>query len=68
MRDLPQPAWYRSSFCTNGSCVEVALLGDQVAMRDSKDKDGPTLAFTQTEWAAFLSGVKNDEFLIPHYP
>lgn len=31
-------------------------------VRDSKDPDGPTLAFTAAEWAAFIAGVKDGEF------
>jgi uncharacterized protein DUF397 len=29
-----------------------------VVMRDSKNPDGPVLAFTRTEWATFLTAVK----------
>lgn len=33
-----------------------------IAVRDSKDPDGPKLFFTSDEWSAFLRGVKADEF------
>ncbi|MEZ0076478.1 DUF397 domain-containing protein [Planotetraspora sp. GP83] len=33
-----------------------------IAVRDSKDPDGPKLFFTPSEWAAFVQGVKADEF------
>ncbi|MFG1864797.1 DUF397 domain-containing protein [Microbispora bryophytorum] len=33
-----------------------------IAVRDSKDPDGPKLFFTPAEWDAFLAGVKADEF------
>ncbi|MER6950109.1 DUF397 domain-containing protein [Nonomuraea sp. NPDC000554] len=33
-----------------------------VAVRDSKDPDGPKLFFTPAEWNAFLDGAKADEF------
>jgi hypothetical protein len=42
--------------------VEVADLPGIVAVRDSKDPDGPKLAFTADEWAAFTAGVKDGEF------
>lgn len=31
-------------------------------MRDSKNPDGPALAFTPAEWEAFVRGVKDGEF------
>ena len=31
-------------------------------MRDSKDPDGPVLAFTRAEWETFLGGAKTGEF------
>lgn len=36
--------------------------GRLIAVRDSKDPDGPKLFFTSDEWSAFLRGVKADEF------
>jgi hypothetical protein len=54
--------WRRSRRCDSGACVEVAHLGGGLAMRDSKDPDGPRLAFTVGEWRAFLAGVRAGEF------
>jgi hypothetical protein len=33
-----------------------------VAVRDSKNPDGPKLAFTRREWEAFAAGVKASRF------
>jgi hypothetical protein len=33
-----------------------------VALRDSKDKNGPWLFFDNEEWEAFLAGVRDGEF------
>ncbi|MFC8362027.1 DUF397 domain-containing protein [Streptomyces griseorubiginosus] len=45
------------------NCVEVAPLSDGGrAVRDTKDKTGPILMFTPTEWTAFVVGVKASEF------
>jgi hypothetical protein len=33
-----------------------------IAVRDSKDPDGPVLLYTPREWDAFLDGVKRGEF------
>lgn len=44
----------------NGACVEVAALrGDEVAVRDSKDPDGATLAFAAADWRAFARAVRD---------
>lgn len=58
------PTWRRSGTCqgADSTCVEVALSGAEVAVRDSKDADGPVLRFTPREWAAFLAGVRAGEF------
>jgi hypothetical protein len=47
----------------NGQCVEVATnLPGIVAVRDSKDPNGPALVFTPQEWKAFLHGAGRGEF------
>jgi Domain of unknown function (DUF397) len=43
-------------------CVEVAHLREGIAVRDSKDPEGPKLLFTAGEWEAFIDGVKGGEF------
>ncbi len=55
--------WRKSSKSgpNGGSCVEVRLLGGDVQVRDSKDPDGPILAFRPDEWRAFIAGVKDGE-------
>lgn len=56
--DLDRATWRKSSYSgTNGgNCVEVARnLPGVVAVRDSKDPDGPALAFTLADWAAFTA-------------
>jgi Domain of unknown function (DUF397) len=49
-------AWHKSSHSGSGntSCVEVALADEAVGVRDSKNTDGPQLAFPATAWHAFL--------------
>jgi hypothetical protein len=43
--------------------VEVAAnLPGVVAVRDSKDPDGPKLTFAPAEWDAFTAAVRNGEF------
>lgn len=55
--------WRKASgSASNGSCVEVAPIEGGVAVRDSKDPDGPILQYTDAEWLVFLNAVKNGEF------
>ena len=58
-------SWQKSTFSGQNGCVEVALVEDQVAVRDSKVQGGPILLFTPFEWQAFLDGVRNGEFGLP---
>ena len=66
MTEIPEGlTWSKSSFSggQGGSCVEVAALPDGgTAVRHSKHIDGPAIAYTAAEWAAFLAGVKAGEF------
>jgi len=62
--DLSNAKWNKSTRCDNsgGNCVEVAFVGDQTAVRDSKNPGGPALIFTGAEWDAFVGGAKDGEF------
>ncbi len=58
------PANWRKSRHSNpsGDCVEIAELPTgNVAVRDSRDPDGPALVFTRSDWAAFIQGARNAE-------
>jgi len=58
--EYPGGRWRKSRY-SNGQaeCVEVAQprLGI-IAVRDSKDPDGPGLAFGPGQWRAFAAQVK----------
>lgn len=53
-------AWRTSSHSgANGDCVEVARsVPGVIAVRDSKDPGGSTLAFTAGHWTAFTAALK----------
>jgi Domain of unknown function (DUF397) len=57
--DLSTAKWKKSKFSGVNGCVEVAFLDGTVAIRDSKDRNGPVLRFTAHEWATFVNGVRN---------
>jgi len=46
----------------NGACLEVAQMNGMIALRDSKNPQGPMLTYTRVEWYAFLDGAKKGEF------
>lgn len=59
--DLTHAIWHKSSYSSGngGACVEVAGDGPEVvAVRDSKDPDGPALVFTPADWSAFIASLK----------
>ena len=61
--DLSHAQWRTSSRSgANGQCVQVAFLGQRVAVRDSKNPDGAVLLFTPDEWKTFTNGLQRDEF------
>ncbi|MGD0556546.1 MAG: DUF397 domain-containing protein [Streptosporangiaceae bacterium] len=41
----------------NGDCVEVAASGNGILVRDSKDPNGPTLAYSVQDWRRFLAAT-----------
>lgn len=54
--------WQRPAGCESGVCVEVADIGTAIAVRDSKNPDGPALVFSRAEFAAFLNAAKHGEY------
>jgi hypothetical protein len=53
--------WRKSSYSgtQGGNCIEVArAAAGGVAVRDSKDRQGPWLAFGPGQWRRFAAGVK----------
>lgn len=54
----PELDWFKSSFSSSSNgedCVEVATTPGTVHVRDSKNAEGPRLAFGPGAWAGFVS-------------
>ena len=49
--------WRKASHSggNGGECVEVAAADTEIAVRDSKDPDGPSLSFDPSAWRSFLT-------------
>jgi len=60
--DVTDGNWRKSSYSgsNGGACVEVGTACSAVAVRDSKDPEGPRLAFAAETWQAFAKEVKAD--------
>jgi uncharacterized protein DUF397 len=53
-------SWRKSTYSdgNGGSCIEVAGAARVVLVRDTKDRDGRTLAFGAKAWRAFAEQLK----------
>jgi Domain of unknown function (DUF397) len=59
--DVTCAGWRKSSYSgtDGGNCVEVGRhLRGIVAVRDSKDPDGPKLTLSPADWQAFTGSIK----------
>jgi hypothetical protein len=63
--ELADVAWHKSrrSGPNGGNCVEVAKLpSGEIAMRNSRDPNGPALIYTLAEISAFIQGATDGDF------
>lgn len=62
--ELSHARWSKSSRSTSNShCVEVAVADQVVGVRDTKDRDGGTLAFDRNVWSAFTASLGAEGFV-----
>lgn len=62
-RLLLADTWRKSTYSqpSDSYCVEARVAGPElVTVRDSKDPDGPQLAFAAGEWTAFVALVTGE--------
>jgi hypothetical protein len=57
-----EPKFTKSTFSGAGSCLEVARVGNQVLLRNSRFPEVEPLQLTMDEWKAFRLGVEHGEF------
>ncbi|MFD0555738.1 uncharacterized protein DUF397 [Stackebrandtia endophytica] len=58
-------SWQKSGRSNpSGNCVEMAALpdGQGIAVRNSRDPQGPALVYTMNEMIAFIDGAKDGDF------
>lgn len=61
LQDVP---WQKSSSSNReGNCVEFAALPTgEIAVRNSRDPQGPALIYTRAEIAALVQGARDGDF------
>lgn len=53
--------WFKSSYSGDnggGGCVSIATLPQNVAIRDSKQHNGPTTLVPTATWATFIHSLR----------
>lgn len=62
MIDLSRAVWRKSRRSGSGNnCVEIARASGVIAVRDSKNPDGPPLMFDRATMEAFVAAVKDNQ-------
>jgi hypothetical protein len=64
MSHLSGLVWQKSRRSNpSGNCVEMAELpGGDIAIRNSRDPQGPVLVYSRAEIEAFIGGAKEGDF------
>jgi hypothetical protein len=56
----PATTWRKShASADQGACVEIAVQGSFVLVRDSKDKNSAVLRFAFGQWAELMGRIRN---------
>ncbi|MGW2596574.1 DUF397 domain-containing protein [Streptomyces klenkii] len=56
-----ESSWFKSSHSgdnTGAGCISVATLTNNVAVRDSKQQNGPAFITPSAAWSSFIREVK----------
>ncbi|WP_405998396.1 DUF397 domain-containing protein [Streptomyces sp. NBC_00829] len=70
VRPLGAAAWRKSSHSgnTGGDCIEVAAQPCRIAVRDSKNPDGPAYTVTPAAFTAFVTAAVEGGVRAPGRP
>jgi hypothetical protein len=61
--------WRTSTYSNNGgNCIQVANSRPAVLVRDSKNPDGPKLAFATANWRAFAHRIQAADMALTGHP
>jgi hypothetical protein len=59
---IPHPTWRKSTYSVSTqNCVELATVGDDALLRDSKHPEAGHLTFTRAELAALVAAASAGE-------
>lgn len=59
LSDTPGPIWRKSTHSGGENCVELAVWGDAVYIRDSKNPLGSGLRVPKRAWGEFLDWLRH---------
>ena len=65
--ELNSATWRKSTYSggNGGGCVEVGSVSGVIAVRDTKDRQGPALALSTDAWREFAAVIKHEDVLAP---
>lgn len=53
--------WYKSTYCNNQTCLEIAFTELSVLIRNNKEINSPAISVSHTAWKDFVAAVKGGE-------
>jgi len=58
----PATTWRKShASADQGACVEIAVVGSSVLVRDSRNENSAALGFTFGQWQELMRRIRNGE-------
>ncbi|MFE5328693.1 DUF397 domain-containing protein [Embleya sp. NPDC056575] len=52
------PRWVKSSYTGNDNCVEAAIIGAAMGIRDSKIPGSPVIPVSPAAWVTLIQGLR----------